>query len=325
MKAIVQTGYGSPAVLRLEEIELPAAKGRGVVVQVHAASVNALDWHITRGMPSPVRLGMGIRTPRDRVRVRGVDFAGRVLSVGKAVTRVQPGDEVFGGANGSFAEIAAASEDQIALKPAGVTWEQAASLNIAGLTALQGLRDHAALRAGQSALIVGAGGGVGTFAVQLAKWLGARVTAVTRTESLELVRSLGADAVVDHRFEDFTRRNEHFDVVFDVGGSRPMRHYRRVMARNGVLMVVGGPAGRWLAPMDRVLKSLVLSPFVTQRFVSFFAKGNPEDLALLAQLVETGALSPVIDRRYPLREAPEAIAYLGAGRARGKVIVDVQS
>lgn len=322
MKAIVQVGYGSPDVLQLQDIDTPSIDDGGVLVKIHAASVNALDWHVTRGMPYLVRIG-GLRAPRDRV--RGVDLAGRVLAVGRNVTRFKPGDEVFGGTdNGSFAETTATTEDHLALKPPGVSWEQAAALFVAGLTALQGLRDRAQLRRGQSVLVNGAGGGVGTFAVQIGKWLGARVTAVTRTESVDLVRSIGADAVIDHHTEDFTRGSERFDVIFDIGGGRPLRHCRRVMTPKAMLVAVGGPAGRWLAPADRMLKAMAYSPFVSQRFVPFVATKNHGDLALLAELVEAGTISPVIDRRYALSEVPEALRYLGAGHARGKVVIAVQ-
>lgn len=319
MQAIVQSGYGSPDVLQLREIEPPRIDDQGVLVEVHAASVNALDWHTTRGMPYFIRLLMGPRTPKDRV--RGVDLAGRVVAVGKEVTRFKEGDEVFGSGNGSFAERTATTADRLALKPPGVTWEQAATLNVAGLTALQGLRDRAKLQRGQSVLVVGAGGGVGTFAVQIARWLGGAVTAVTRTEHLDLVRSIGAEEAIDYRTEDFTRLDRRFDVVFDIGGSRPMTDYRRVMARKAILVAIGGPAGRWFAPADRMLKAVALSPFVPQQFAPFVAKHDSKDLALLAELVETRAISPVIDRRYPLSHAAAAIGYLGSGQVRGKVVV----
>ena len=321
MQAIVQHGYGTAEVLHLEEIDTPAIDDRGVLVRIHAASVNALDWHITRGRPYFLRLMAGLRTPRDRV--RGVDLAGRVESVGSAVTRVKPGDDVFGACDASFAEFAATTEDRLAPKPAAVTFEQAATLNVAGLTALQGLRDRAKLQRGQSVLVVGAGGGVGTFAVQIAKWLGARVTAVTRTENVDLMRSLGADAVIDHQREDFTRANDRFDVVFDIGGAQPMSHYRRVMARKGILVAIGGPQSRWFAPADRMVKAIVIAPFVSQQLLPFVAKTKPEDLSLLAGLVEEGTLRPVIDRSYPLRETPEAVAHVGEGRARGKVVIAI--
>lgn len=318
MKAIVQTGYGSPDVLTLEEVETPSVGERDVLIEVRAASVNALDWHVTRGKPYFMRLLAGLRAPRDRI--RGVDVAGTARAVGKGVTRIRPGDDVFGGTDGSFAEYAVTSEDRLATKPLAVSWEQAAALNVAGLTALQGLRDPGQLRPGQSLLVVGAGGGVGTFAVQIGKWLGARVTAVTRADRVELVRSIGADEVLDHGTFDFTLQQK-FDVVFDISGNRPMARYRRVMTRGAILVAVGGPPGNWLAPADRLLEAMALSPFTKQRFVPFVAKTKERDLALLAELVQTGALVPTIDTRYPLSETAAAVARVGAGRARGKVIV----
>jgi NADPH:quinone reductase-like Zn-dependent oxidoreductase len=320
MKAIVQEGYGSPEVLKLREVETPRIDDQGVLVQVHAASVNALDWHITRGMPYLVRIG-GLRAPKDSI--RGVDLAGRVVAVGKNVTRFKPGDKVFGGGNGSFAEYAPTTENRLASKPPALSLERAATLNIAGLTALQGLRDKARVQAGQRVLINGAGGGVGTFAVQIAKWLGASVTAVTRTESVDLVRSIGADEVIDYRIEDFTRRSERYDVLFDIGGNRPFAHCRRVMAPTGVLVAIGAPAGRWLAPATRLLKAAALSPFGRQRLVPFIAKRESLALALLAELTQEGTILPVIDRRHTLQDAPEAIGHVGTGQARGKVVINV--
>ena len=322
MQAIVQHGYGSPDVLSLREVERPGIGDDGVLVQVHAASVNALDWHTTRGVPYLVRIAEGRRTPRNPI--RGVDLAGRVVAVGRNVTRFKPGDDVLGGGNGSFAEYAATTEKRLASMPPGLDYERAATLPVAGQTALQGLRDRARLQPGQSVLINGAGGGVGTFAVQIAKWLGARVTAVTRTESIDLVRSLGADEVIDHRVEDFTRRDARHDVVFDIGGSRKLRDCRRIMARNGIFVAIGGPPGRWLAPADRMLKAVALSPFVPQRFAPFVSKSDPDALALLAELTAAGTIAPAIDRHYPLHEAPEAIRYVGMGMARGKVTIRVR-
>ncbi len=320
MKAIVQRAFGSPRdVFELREIETPSIDDAGVLVKVHAASINALDWHLTRGMPYFIRIG-GLSSKDN---IRGVDVAGRVVAVGKNVTRFKAGDDVFGGTNGSLAEYTVTKEERLALKPVGVSYEQAAALHVAGLTALQGLRDKAKLQAGQTVVINGAGGGVGTFAVQIARWLGARVTAVTRTESVELVRSIGADEVIDYRSEDFTRRSERWDVVFDIGGNHPLAHCRRVTTRTGALVIVGAPAGRWLAPATRLLKAAALSPFVRQRVVPMISKNDADGLALLAELTEAGTISPVIDRRYPLSEAPEAIAYVGEGHARGKVVINV--
>jgi NADPH:quinone reductase-like Zn-dependent oxidoreductase len=292
-------------------------------VRIHAASVNALDWHTTRGMPYVIRGVDGRSTPRKAI--RGVDLSGVVEAVGAAVTEVAPGDEVFGGAEGSFAELAATPPERLARKPARLTHEQAAALHVAGLTALQGLTERARLRPGQSVLIHGAGGGVGTFAVQIAKALGARVTAVTRTESVETVRALGADEVIDHRREDFTRRPERYDALLDVGGARPLGACRRVLRRGGVLVVAGAPAGRWLAPASRLLHALVLSPFVAQRLVPFVSRNDAASLEALRELAASGRVTPVLDRRYPLAAAAAAIHHVGAGHARGKVVVRVQT
>ena len=321
MKAIIQEGYGSPDVLKLREVATPSIDDTGVLVQVHAASVNAYDWHVTRGRPYLMRIG-GLRTPKDSI--RGIDLAGRVVAVGKNVTRFKPGDEVFGGSNGSLAEYAPSTEKQLAPKPPAVTFEQAATLNVAGLTALEGLRDKARVQPGQRVIINGAGGGVGTFAVQIAKWLGASVTAVTRTESVDLVRSLGADEVIDYHIEDFTRRSERCDVLFDIGGNRAFADCRRVMAPKGVLVAVGAPAGRWLAPATRLLKAAALSPFGSQRLVPFVCKPDALGLALLAELTQAGTIRPVIDRRYTLSDSPEAIGHVGKGHAQGKVVVNVR-
>jgi NADPH:quinone reductase-like Zn-dependent oxidoreductase len=323
MKAIVQKGYGSPDALKLREIETPAAGDNGVLVEVHAASVNALDWHVMRGVPFFIPILETITAPK--YRVRGVDLAGRVTAVGRNVTRFKPGDDVLGGADGSFAEFTVTTEKRLALKPAGISFEQAATLNVAGLTALQGLRDRARVRAAQRVLVNGAGGGVGTFAVQIAKWLGAHVTAVTRAGSVDLVRSIGADEVIDHDAEDFTSRRDRWDVIFDIGGTRPFSHCRRVLKPDGIIVAIGGPAGRWLAPAGRLLKAVILSPLTPRRrVVPFVAKSDSKDLALLAGLVERGTIIPVIDRRYALHETAEAVRRLGAGHMRGKIVVNTR-
>jgi NADPH:quinone reductase-like Zn-dependent oxidoreductase len=323
MKAIVQEGYGSPDTLKLREIEVPAPGDDGVLVEVHAASVNALDWHLARGVPVFIPILEAISGPKHRV--RGVDLAGRVTAVGSKVTRFKLGDEVLGAADGSFTEFTVTTEKRLAPKPAGITFEQAATLNIAGLTALQGLRDRARVRAGQRVLVNGAGGGVGTFAVQIAKWLGAHVTAVTRTGSIDLARSLGADAVIDHDAEDFTRRGDRWDVIFDIGGNRPFGRCRQAMKPNGILVAVGGPAGRWLAPASRLIQAVMLWPLTRRRrVVPFAARSDPEGLALLAGLVEGGTITPVIDRRYPLSEAAEAVRRVGEGHAQGKVVINTR-
>jgi NADPH:quinone reductase-like Zn-dependent oxidoreductase len=324
MKAIVQEGYGSPDTLELREIETPAPGDNGVLVEVHAASVNALDWHVARGVPFFIPLLEAITAPKHRV--RGVDLAGRVTGVGKNVTRFKPGDEVLGGADGSFAEFTVTTEKRLALKQAGITFEQAATLNVAGRTALQGLRDRARVRTGERVLINGAGGGVGTFAVQIAKWLGAHVTAVTRAGSVGLVRSLGADEVIDHDAEDFTNRHDRWDVIFDIGGTRPFSRCRSVLTPDGVLVAIGGPAGRWLAPAGRLLEAVMLSVLSGRpRVVPFVAKSDSKDLGLLAELVERGTITPVIDRRFALSETAEAVRHLGAGQMRGKVVITTRA
>jgi NADPH:quinone reductase-like Zn-dependent oxidoreductase len=320
VKAIVQIAYGLPRALELRDVERPRIGDGQILVKVHAASVNALDFHIARGMPYLTRSG-GLRAPRDNI--RGVDLSGRIEAVGKDVAGFNVGDEVFGGGNGSFAEYTATTPERLALKSGRLTHEQAASFFIAGLTALQGLRDKARLQAGHSALIIGAGGGVGTFAVQFAKWLGADVTAVTRTENIDLVRSIGADDVIDYHAEDFASRGKRYDVLFDISGNRPFADCRRVLAQRGTLIAVGAPAGRWLAPATRLLGAAALSPFVSQTLTPLVAKPSAADLALMNDLAEAGKIRPVIDREYALSETVEALTYLGTGRARGKVIIKI--
>jgi NADPH:quinone reductase-like Zn-dependent oxidoreductase len=322
VKAIVQEGYGSPHdVLAMRDIPAPSVDDKGVLVEIHAASVNALDWHVTKG-PYALRIMMGLRTPNDRV--RGVDLAGRVVAVGAGVTRLGVGDEVFGGADGSFAELAVTTEERLAHKPPALTYGEAAALHVAGLTALQGLRDKARLQAGQRVLINGAGGGVGTYAVQLAKWLGAHVSATTRTESVDLVRSLGANDVIDHSTGDFTRANVRYDVIFDIGGNRPFAHLRRVVAPKGTIVAVGAPQGRWIAPASRLLNAVALAPFVSEKIIPFVSRNDRAGLALLAELAEAGRIRTVVDRQFTLGETAEAISYVGAGRVRGKVVVAVR-
>lgn len=321
MKAIVQVAYGLPRALELRDVKRPCIADGQILVKVHAASVNALDFHIARGMPYLTRSG-GLRAPRDNI--RGVDLSGRVEAVGKDVAGFNAGDDVFGGGNGSFAEYTATTPERLSRKSSGVTHEQAAAFFIAGLTALQGLRDRARLQAGQRALIIGAGGGVGTFAVQFAKWLGAHVTAVTRTENIDLVRAIGADEAIDYQTEDFASRGQRYDVLFDISGNRPFADCRRVLTQKGTLIAVGGPAGRWLAPATRLLGAAALSPFVSQTLAPFVAKPSAADLGLMNDLADAGRIRPVIDRQYALSDTVEALTYLGTGRARGKVIINIQ-
>lgn len=318
MKAIVQDGYGSPDVLQLREIEKPVVGDDGVLVRVSAASVNALDWHLMRKLPHLI--GMVLRKPWSTV--RGVDVAGHVEAVGRNVTRLKPGDEVFGAGPGAFAEYVTTSEDRLAPKPLNLTFAQAAAIPVAGLTALQGLRDKAHVQPGQRVLIYGAGGGTGTFAVQIARSLGAHVTAVTSTRNVDLVRSIGADEVIDYTKEDFTQRGQRYDVLFDIGANRSLADCRRVLVPDGTLVLIGAPKRIWTI-LSRLLKAQLLSRIGSQRITSFMARVKHEDLLVLKELAEAGRLSPVIDRQYLLREVPDALRYVGTGNARGKVVIRV--
>ena len=322
MKAVVYRCYGSPEVLKLEEVAKPVPADNEVLVKIHAASVNPLDWHYMRGEPYIMRTSSGLGAPTDPR--MGVDFSGTVEAVGKDVTRFKPGDEVFGGKSGALAEYATVREDRaLALKPANITFEQAAAVPIAAITALQGLRDKGRIQPGHKVLINGASGGVGTFAVQIAKSFGAEVTGVCSTRNVELVRSLGADDVVDYTQQDFTQSEQQYDVILDNVGNHSLSALRRVLKPGGVVVMVGGPKGDWIGPMKGPLKAMMLSPFVSEEFIFILAELNPEDLKILADLMQSGKVTPVIDRRYTLPETPTAIAYLEEGRARGKVIVTV--
>jgi NADPH:quinone reductase-like Zn-dependent oxidoreductase len=292
---------------------------------VRAAAVNPLDWHYMRGTPYVMRLGTGLRKPK--VTQLGVDFAGTVEAVGKNVTKFKPGDDVFGGRTGAFAEYVTVHEDRaVALKPASLTFEQAAAIPIAAITALQGLRDGGKLQPGQKVLINGASGGVGTFAVQIAKWLGAEVTGVCSTRNLERVRSLGADHVIDYTKEDFTKRAERYDVMLDNVGNRGLLECRGVLKPEGRYVLIGGGGpddGKWIGPLARPIQTLALTPFVSQKMGMFMAKLKQEDLGVLRDLMQAGTVTPVIDRRYSLSDLPEAIRYVEQGHARGKVIITV--
>ena len=324
MKAIVHRCYGSPDVLRFEDIEKPTPADDQVLVKVHAASVNPLDWHYMRGTPYIVRPDAGLGKPTDpRL---GVDFAGTVEAVGRNVKRFKPGDEVFGGRDGAFAEYVTVREERaVVLKPANVTFEQAASVPIAGITALQALRDKGQVHPGQKVLINGASGGVGTFAVQIAKSFGAEVTGVCSTRNVAMVQSIGADHVIDYSQEDFTKGAQRYDLIVDTVGNHPLLKYRRVLNPKGIFVLVGAPnEGRWLGGVSVMLKAMMLSPFVSQQFLPFLAELNQKDLTILGELVQAGKLTPVIDRRYKLSEVPAAIRYLEQGHARGKVIISVE-
>jgi NADPH:quinone reductase-like Zn-dependent oxidoreductase len=323
MKAIVQDTYGPPDVLQLREIDMPTIGGDEVLVRVHAAGVDQGVWHLMAGLPYLIRIaGFGLRAPKNPV--RGYDVAGRVEAVGENVTRFQPGDEVFGTCRGSFAEYASAQDDRLAPKPANLSFEQAAAVPISGYAALQAVRDQGKVRPGQRVLIIGAGGGVGTFAVQLAKAYGAEVTGVSSTSKTDLVRSIGADHVIDYTREDFADGRNRYDVILDIAGNRSLSHLRRALAPEGTLVIVGGEGGgRWLGGNDRQLRAQVLSPFVRQKLGTFISKERKEDLEELRELLEAGKVIPVLDRTFALSEVPEAIRYLRDGRAQGKVVITV--
>jgi NADPH:quinone reductase-like Zn-dependent oxidoreductase len=324
MKAIVQDKYGAPRdVLELREIDKPLIKDDEVLVRVHAAGVDRGVWHLITGLPYPIRLaGYGLRAPKTPV--PGMDVAGIVEAIGDKVNRFQPGDEVFGIGKGSFAEYARAREDKLAPRPANLTLEQAAAVAISGLTALQGLRDHGRVEPGHKAWIIGASGGVGTYAVQLAKAFGAHVTGVCSTTKVDLVRSIGADHVIDHTREDFADDRRGYDLILDIGGNSPLSRLRRALTARGRLVIVGGETGgRWLGGTDRQLRALLLSPFVGQKLGAFVSSENHEDMIVLKELIEGGKVTPVIDRTYPLSEAPDAVRYVEEGRARGKVVIAV--
>ena len=323
MKGVVSECYGSPDVLKLEQLAKPTPADDQLLVKVHAAALNPLDWHMMRGSPYIMRMSSGLGAPKD-IRV-GVDFAGTVEAVGKNVTQFKPGDEVFGGADGSVAEYVVVRESRaVALKPTNMTFEQAASVPVAAITALQGLRDKGGIKPGQKVLINGASGGVGTFAVQIAKHFGAEVTGVCSTRNVELVRSLGADRVVDYTQEDFAKGPERYDIILDNVGNRSISDLRGVMQPNGRLVIVGGQKGDWIGPLMGVIKAAIVQPFVDQQLGFFIARLNHDDMKLLGELMQTGKMTPVIDRRYALGEAAKAMEYLEAGRARGKVIVSLE-
>ncbi len=316
MKAIVQNAYGSPDVLELREIEKPAVKDNDVLLRVHAASINAGDYFSMRGSPWLIRASVGF--PKPKSHVLGWDVAGRVEEVGKQVTLFQPGDEVFGACLHAFAEYVSADAGQFARKPANLTFEQAAAMPTAALTALQALRDKGKLRSGQAVLINGASGGVGTFAVQLAKALGADVTGVCSARNAEMVRSIGADHVVDYGREDFTRSGKRYDIILDNAASRSFSDLRRVLSPGGIIVPNSGHGG-----MSYVFRAFFLSMFGRRLARPFVASGNTGDLDVLRGLVESGKVTPVIDREYPLSEAAEAFRHLDRDHARGKVVLTV--
>src|SRR3989454_1645694 len=321
MKAIFCTQYGSPDVLRLKEVEKPAPKDDEVLVRIHAASANPLDWHLMRGSPFLARLGGGLRRPKDpRL---GVDIAGRVEAVGNNVTRFQPGNEVFGTVKGGFAEYACAREDRLALKPANISFEEAAAAPVVAFTALQGLRDKGKIRPGQKVLVNGASGGVGTFAVQMAKSFGTEVTGVCGTRNVDMVRSIGANYVVDYTQEDFTKNGQRYDLIFDAVGNRSVSEYKRALTPNGMCAVAG------FTTLPHVFQVLVLGAWVSRTGRKKIgqmetAKPNKKDLLFIKELLEADKVVPVIDRTCPLSEVPEAIRYLEEGHAKGKVVITME-
>ena len=329
MKAIIQDAYGPTDTLELRDIDPPRIDGEDakaatdVIVRVHASGVERGVWHVMTGLPYPVRLaGYGLRAPKTPT--PGRELAGVVEAVGSAVTRFKVGDEVFGLGQGAFAEVARAREDLLALKPASLTFVQAAAVGISAMTALQAVRDHGRVAAGQHVLVIGASGGVGTFAVQLAKAFGAEVTGVCSGTKVDLVRELGADHVVDYNREDVTAGDQRYDLVLDTGGNTPLSRLRRVLTPKGTLVIVGGEtSGRWLGGADRQVRAMIVSPFVSQQLRSFICHENHEDLLVLGELVEAGKVTPLIDRTFALSETAKAIDYLTEGHARGKVVVTV--
>jgi NADPH:quinone reductase-like Zn-dependent oxidoreductase len=324
MRAVVSDVYGeAPDVLRVEQVERPTAGPGEVLVRVAAAGVDQGVWHVMAGLPYPIRLaGYGLRAPRTRV--RGSNMAGVVEAVGAGVTSVRPGDSVFGIGDGAFAEYAVAPDKKVARTPAGLPLQVAASVPVSGITALQAVRDHGRVQPGQRVLVLGAGGGVGSFAVQIAKAYGAVVTAATSPSKTDMVRALGADTVLDYTREDVTDGRERYDVVLDVGGNRTLRQLRRALTPRGTLVIVGGETdGRWLGGTQRLVWAMLLNPFVGQSLRSFVASENAADLAVLAGMIESGQVIPAIDRTFPLAEAVAAITHMREGSARGKVVLDI--
>jgi NADPH:quinone reductase-like Zn-dependent oxidoreductase len=322
MKAIVQDTYGTAAVMQAREIDTPVIGPGEVLVRVRAAGVNPADWAIMSGLPYIARPVYGLLKPRNSV--RGTDVAGTVEAVGAGVTRFGPGDEVFGSAHGSYAEYAAAAEDQLARKPANLTFEQAAAVPMAGLVALQAVRDHGNVQAGQKVLVNGASGGIGTFAVQIAKAFGAEVTGVCSTRNLEMVRAIGADHVIDYTTTDFTQAGEQYDFILDNVANHSLRDLRRALTPNGMLVPNGGGFDhRWMASGGRIVRAAVLFQFGDQTLGNFLMSNKVEDLLTLTELIESGKVTPVMDRSFQLSETALAIGHVGEGHARGKVAITV--
>jgi NADPH:quinone reductase-like Zn-dependent oxidoreductase len=325
MKAMTRDLYGSADVLALNDVEMPVVGDDEVLIRVHAAGVGPDVWHLLTGRPYLVRLmGVGLRRPKNRI--VGMDVAGTVEATGKDATRFHQGDEVFGVCAGAFAEYACAGAEKLAPKPANLTFEQAAAVPVSGCAALHALRDEGRIQAGQSVLIIGASGGVGTFAVQLAKAFGAQVTGVCSTTKVDLVRSLGADRVIDYRREDFAAGMHRYDLIVDTAGRRPLSHLRRALAPRGTLVIVGGEGGgRWAGGFDRQIRAVLLSPFVRQRPRSLISTERSEDLMALKELIEAGRVTPVVDRTFPLGDAAKALSDADEGHGRGKAVITVCS
>jgi NADPH:quinone reductase-like Zn-dependent oxidoreductase len=321
IKAIVQDRYGSPDVLRLKDIDKPVPEDNEVLVRVRAAAVNIGNWHVLRGIPYAMRPAVGLFKPKHEI--PGLDLAGQVEAVGGSVKQFQPDDEVFGWCNGAFAEYACAEENNLLAKPSNLTLEQAAAVGDSAFTALNAVRDQGMVQPGQRVVINGASGGVGTFAVQIAKSFGADVTGVCSTKNVEMVRSIGANRVIDYTKEDFAQADQRYDVMLDLVGNRSLSDCMGTLSRQGTYVLVGvSDMDRWFG-LARQIKALSLSPFVRQRVRVFIVRRNRADLAVLKELVEAGKVTPVIDRRYPLRDVPEALRYQGEGHSRGKIVITV--
>jgi len=322
MKAAIYRRYGPPDVVQIDDVEKPVPRDNEVLIKVCAASVNPIDWHLIRGMPYMLRIAAGLRKPK--MTRLGSDVAGEVEAVGRTVTQFKPGDPVFGLCRGTLAEYVCVSESALARKPDNLTFEQAASVPLASLTALQACGDEEEIQPWQKVLINGAAGGVGTFAVQIAKSFGAHVTGVCSTRNVEMVRSIGADQVIDYTQEDFTQGWQHYDLILDCVGNHSLSACRSVLTPKGKYIMVGGPTGQWMIRLlGRVIKALVLSWFVQQKLTMMITKASKENLIMMCELMETRKVRPVIDRRYTLSEVPEAIRYLEEGHARGKVVINL--
>ncbi|OFW64694.1 MAG: hypothetical protein A2135_06690 [Actinobacteria bacterium RBG_16_67_15] len=323
MKAIIIDRYGKPDVLRFEEVDTPVPDDHEVLVRVRASSVNPYDWHYLTGLPKLFRPAFGVFRPK--YRILGADLAGQVEAIGKDVTRVRPGDEVYGQTTaGTYAEYATVAEAELAPKPVNLTFEQAAAVPLAGFTALQAIRDHGKVQPGQKVLINGASGGVGTLAVQIARSFGAEVTGVCSTSNVDMVRSIGANHVIDYTRDDFTSSSQLYNLVLDNVGNRSLSEYRRILEPKGTYLACHGqPENRWLGPLWFLARMSVLSPFVGQKLTAFVAKPTTEDLHALTELIEAGTLTPIVDRAYPLREVPDAFRYLERWHARGKVVITI--